>query len=338
MSTLYVVEHSARIGVHKGNLLVSHEGRRTRVPVETVDGVVLAGGAQVSSQALSLCVKKGIRVSALSRNGHLRWAVGGPTQGNVLLRAAQLRAADQRERSAAIARWVVAAKLQNCRSSISRWLWDARGPVRDLMARERDAIADRVRALGGVVDGDRIRGIEGDGTRRYFKCLGAHLAERGSTIRFSVRSRRPPRDEANALMSFLYGLMSAEIVGALESVGLDPQVGYLHGMRPGRPSLALDLLEEFRPSVADRLAVSLLTRRMLRPEHFVRSAGGAVHLNDDGRRIVFAALEEHRSGMTSHRLLGREVPRWTLPTVQATILARHLRGDLPVYAPYISAA
>lgn len=338
VNTLYVTEHQARVGLQKGNLVVVHDQQKTRVPIETLEGVVLLGGSQISSQALGRCVERGVRVCALSRSGRLRWTVGGPTKGNVLLRMAQLRAADDPARTARIARWIVAGKLQNCRRMISRWLWDADGAARWVLASERDAIADRLQALAQATDGHTIRGIEGDGTRRYFKCLGTHLTEAGAELGFTSRTRRPPRNEVNALLSFYYGLVLAEAVGALEAVGLDPQVGFLHRPRPGRPSLALDLIEEFRPVVADRLAVALVTRRTIRAEHFVRTAGGAVYLNDEGRKVALRSYEEFRGGDVTHPLLDRDVPRWALPTIQATLLARHLRGDLVTYPPFVLAA
>lgn len=338
LSTLYVTDHEARIGLNKGNLHVSIRGQRARVPIETVEAVVLLGGGQVTSQALSRCVERGIRVTALGRSGRVRWSVGGPTRGNVLLRVAQVRAADSPAATAALARWVVAGKLQNCRRMISRWLWDAGGSAQWLLRAERDAVDERIRALRSTGDGDQIRGIEGDGSRRYFKCLGAHLTSTGTGLSFGTRTRRPPRDEVNALMSFTYGLLLGEATGALDAVGLDPQIGFLHRVRPGRPSLALDLIEEFRPSVADRFTVGLVTRRVIRPEHFTHAAGGAVYLTDDGRKTVLTHYEQFKGGLVTHPLLGRDIPRWTLPTVQATLLARHLRGDLPAYAPFVLAA
>ena len=335
LNTLYVTDHRARIGLQKGNLLVTCEERRQRVPAETVDAVVILGGGQISTQALGYCVEHAIRVSSLRRNGRLRWSVGGPTRGNVLLRVAQVSAACTPARVRAIAASIVAGKLQSYRRITARWAETAASPERTMMSDECRTLADRLGALSTAGDGDTIRGIEGDGTRRYFKCLRAHLTGHGSLLRFGERSRRPPRDEMNALLSFVYGLTLGEVVGALDAVGLDPQVGFLHGLRPGRQSLGLDLLEELRSTVADRFAVALATRRTLRPEHFVTTAGGACYLTDDGRATVLRHYEQFRGELVPHTLLGRDVPRWTLPWVQATLMARHLRGDLPCYPPYV---
>jgi CRISPR-associated protein Cas1 len=155
------------------------------------------------------------------------------------------------------------------------------------------------------------------------------------SLSFRTRTRRPPRDPVNALLSFLYGLLTSETSGALQTVGLDVQIGFLHAARPGRPALALDLMEEFRPGIADRFAVRLIGRRQVRAEHFMFTPGGACYLTNEGRSIVLSAYESFKTEETPHRLLGRTVPRWTLPAVQATLLARHLRGDLPVYPPYV---
>jgi CRISPR-associated protein Cas1 len=337
LNTLYVVEHRARLSLQKKNVLVSLPDRRSRIPIESLDTVVLLGGAQVTSQALGAFVERGIRVSALARSGRLRFTIGGPVSGNVLLRVAQLRAADDPGSSNEIARCIVAGKLQNYRRTLQRWSWDASGSRRSLLGTEIEALAERVGRLANA-DGDAIRGIEGDGTRRYFKCLGAHLHAAGVDMPFLVRSRRPPRDEVNALLGYLYGVVLAEVVGSADSVGLDPQVGFLHGLRPGRPSLALDLIEELRPAVADRLAVTLLTRRQVRREHFSATQGRACYLTEVGRRVVIEAYDTSKADDIHHPLLQRRIPRWSLPTLQATLLARHLRGDISAYPPYVISA
>lgn len=335
LNVLYMTEHRSRLAVRKRNLVVTGtDGESTRVPVETIEAVVMFGG-QVTTDALALCVDHGVRVSALRRNGRIRFTVGAPTAGNVHLRVAQHRSAQDPVAIAAIAQAVVAGKLQSYRSLLQRWAWDANDPERTLLLTERDAIAERIQGLHGTDDGDRIRGLEGDGTRRYFKGLSVHIADTAGLGHFLVRSRRPPRDPVNAVLSFLYAVVLAEVVGALEAIGLDPQVGFLHGLRPGRQSLALDLLEELRPAVADRLAVRLIRRRQLRLEHFARTGAGAWYLTDVGRREVLSAYEAAKDDDLHHRLLDRSIPGWTLPTVQATLLARHLRGDLPGYPPFV---
>jgi len=333
--TLYVTEHRARLHMHHGTLLVEQPGKRQRVPIEAVEGVVLTGRANISNDTMGELVRRGIRVAALSRTGRLRFTVGGATSGNVHLRLSQFDASSDPLKAARIARWIVAAKLENCRRAVQRWSWGAQGADREIMDREVRVIADRIADLTGTTDGDKIRGIEGDGTRRYFRCLALHLDTGDEAMTFVRRSRRPPRDPVNAVLSFTYGLLLAELVGALDAVGLDTQVGFLHRPRSGRPGLALDLLEELRPSLADRFSVGVLMRRQIRLEHF-QVVGSGFYFTDEGRIALLGLYDQYRSGDVEHRVLGRSVGRWMLPTVQATLLARHLRGDLPVYAPYLS--
>lgn len=333
--TLYVTDHRARLRMHRGTLLVEQPGSSRRVPIEALEGVILTGRAEVSNDALGELVRRGIRVAAVSRTGRLRFSVGGATSGNVHLRIAQFRASSDPAVTARIARWLVAGKLQNCRRTIQRWSWDADGEARAVMEREMQAIADRIADLGATVDGDRIRGIEGDGTRRYFRCLALHLDAGDEIMNFVRRSRRPPRDPANAVMSFVYGILLAEVVGACGAIGLDPQVGFLHRPRAGRPGLALDLLEELRPGLADRFSIAVLGRRQVRREHF-HVVGTGHYFTDDGRAELLALYDAYRSGDVVHPVLDRRVGRWMLPTIQATLFARFLRGDLPVYPPFVA--
>lgn len=335
--TLYVTDHRARLRIRHGTLVVEQSSGWQRVPIESLEGVVLASRAEITNDAIGELVRRGIRVAAISRTGRLRFAVGGPVSGNVHLRLAQLRMADDQDATARLCRWIVAAKLQNCRRSIQRWSWDAAGQDRRIMDHESEWIADRIRYLGSARDGDTIRGIEGDGTRSYFRCLGLHLGRGQEVLSFVRRSRRPPRDPVNALLGFTYGLVLVELVGALDAIGLDPQIGFLHRPRSGRPSLALDLMEELRPSVADRFCVAVISRQQVRAEDF-QVIGSGCYLSDEGRSKVLALYEEYKRIEVEHLVLRRNVGRWMLPTVQATLLARYLRGDLPAYAPYLVSA
>lgn len=338
LTSLYISDHRARVGLQHGALLVhGGDGKRTRVPLEAIEAVVLLGHAQVSGDVLAECTRRHIRVSALSRGGRIRFVVGGPTSGNVHLRLAQLRAADDNEHCRKLAQTIVAGKLQNCRRMLKRWSFDAKGLERSHLEDLAARIAQRIGNVAAA-DGDRLRGIEGEATRLYFAGLGHHLEAARVSTAFLARNRRPPRDPVNSLLSFAYGLVTAEIVGALESVGLDPQIGYLHSVRPGRPALALDLLEELRPSYADRFVVTLLTKKRLSASSFVHAAGGACYLSDESRKLVLDAYEQFKSTEVEHILLGRQVPRAMLPHVQAVLLTRHLRGDLPGYPPFLLAS
>jgi len=236
-------------------------------------------------------------------------------------------------------RLAIAGKLQNSRRRMLRWSWDLPSSTEQFVVRRQiEGIEDRLAALGTASDGDTLRGLEGDAARRYFKAMAIHLGWNDALLSFPRRSRRPPRDPVNALLSFTYGLVLTEVIGALDAVGLDPQIGFLHQPRPGRPSLALDLLEELRPSVADRFAVGVLKRSQVTEADFERRAGHAVYLSDDGRRKVLALYDANRARVVVHPLLRQPLPLAQLPAVQATLLARHLRGDLPDYPPYVEAA
>lgn len=334
LNTVYVRDHQARIGHRRGSLMVRQESGTTRIPLAAIDAVVLLGSGQVTTDALAACVKRGVRVASLRRSGALRFVVGGPMSGNVHLRMAQHAAVTSEEHSLTIARAVVAAKLQSSRTMLLRWSRDSKSTSdRQRLQQRADMIAERIARVPHTGSGDHLRGLEGDAARIYFGGLGQHLKDIG--IRFNARTRRPPRDPVNALMSFCYGLLTAELVGSINAVGLDHQLGFLHRPRSGRPSLALDLAEELRP-LTDRFSVALLKRRQLGAEHFVRTPGGAVYLADDGRDTVLKSWEAHKETSIPHRILRRPVERWALPTVQVTLMARHLRGDLRLYPPFVS--
>lgn len=334
LNTVYVREHRAHVGHRRGSLLISGPEGKTRVPLEAVDAVVLLGSAQVSTDALAACTRRGVRVASLRRNGRIRFVVGGPRSGNVHLRCAQHAHLVDEGKCLDFARVVIAAKLRNSQRVLSRWARDSRDErsARRLATRA-EQVAERIGHLPAAASTDHVRGIEGDAARIYFAGMGQVVAT--TPFRFTERNRRPPRDPVNALLGFCSGLLVSELTGAVEAVGLDHQLGFFHRPRSGRPALALDLSEEFRPLV-DRFVVTLVRRRQVAPEDFVTTPGGAVYLNDEGRTKLIAAWEDHKNGLVEHRLLGREVERWALPSVQATLLARFLRGDLPSYPPFVT--
>ena len=333
LSTAYVRSHRARVQHRRGALVVASPDGRQRIPLEAIDALIVMGGAQITTQALDACVRRGVRVAALSMGGSLRFAVSGPTSGNVHLRMALFRAAMDKERSLALSKATVAAKLQNSRTVVHRWSRDEKEPAkREQLAERSTNIRARVARLADVDTADQVRGIEGDAARIYFRALAQAVA--ASELGFSARTRRPPRDPVNALLGFCYGLLVTECIGAAEGVGLDYQIGFFHRPRAGRPSLALDLAEEFR-ALTDRFVVALIRRRQIGADGFVHTPGGAVYLSDEGRTRLMEAWEEHKDVEVEHQLLRRPVGRWALPSVQATLLARHLRGDLPAYAPFV---
>lgn len=333
--TLYVAGHRSKVGLqHDALMLTDPEKGKRRVPLASLDAVVLLGNSQVTTQALAACSSRGVRIASLSRGGKLRFTVGLPTSGNVYLRIAQVRASDDPVQSVGIARAVVAGKLVNSRTLVQRWSWDARPEIQWTLKQTIEILTSRLHALESTNSMNRIRGIEGDAARRYFQAMRAALWGSGTT--FGSRSRRPPRDPTNALLTFTYGLLLAETVGAVDAAGLDPQIGFLHGVRPGRPSLALDLVEEMRPSIADRMVVGALRRRQFHDDDFEFTPGGACYLTVPGRHKLLQMWEVRRDQEVKHHLLARTTPRSNLLSIQATVLARHLRGDVPTYAPYLA--
>ena len=333
LNTLYVRNHRARLGYRRGSLVVSSPDGQQRVPLEAIDSVILLGGAQVTTQALDGCVRRGVRVAALRRNGAVRFMVNGATSGNVHLRTALFRAMSDNVQSLELARATVAAKLQNSRKIVSRWSRDeVSTESKQSLTNRSEQIRRRIARLVDARTGDHIRGIEGDAARIHFRALEQVLAT--ADLKFSSRTRRPPRDPVNAMLSFCYGLLVTECSGALESVGLDYQMGFFHRPRAGRPSLALDLAEELR-APTDRFVVSLVRRRQIRSDDFECTPGGGVYLGDNARTALIEAWEEHKETAIRHSILGRPVGRWAIPSVQATLLARHLRGDLSEYPPFV---
>ena len=335
LSTLYVRSHRARMGCRRGSLIVSRPEGKQCVPLEGVDAVVVLGGAQMTMQAIGECAGRGDRLAVLRRNGAVRFVVNGATGGNVHLRMALFRVVADDCRALAIANAIVAAKLQNSAKVVGRWSRDDKDVAqRGALANRADQIRLRIPRLEDAPSADHVRGIEGDAARIYFGAMGRAVAS--TELRFCARTRRPPRDPVNAMLGFCYGMLVMECIGALESVGLDFQMGFFHRPRSGRPSLAPDLAEEML-ALTDRFVVSLVRRRQVSQDSFQTVPGGAVYQTEDGRDLLINAWEEHKETEVSHRILGQSIGRWALPSVQTTLLARHLRGDLPAYPPFVLA-
>ena len=335
LNTVYVRNHRARVRHRRGSLFVSSPDGSQRVPLEAVDALVMLGGGQITTQALEACVKRGVRVAALRQSGAVRFVVSPRTGGSVHLRTALYRAVTDPSHSLTLSRSIIAAKLQNSRKVLGRWARDEKEPGRaDSLASRAESILARVPRVGEASTPDHLRGVEGDAARTYFGGVREALAN--FELRFSGRNKRPPRDPVNAMLSFCYGLLIGEYIGAIESVGLDYQMGFFHRPRSGRPSLALDLAEELRP-VTDRFVVTLVRRRQINPHDFIETPGGAVYLTDTGRTRLIGAWERHKEVEFRHPILGRRVGRWALPSVQTTLLARHLRGDIATYPPFVVA-
>jgi CRISPR-associated protein Cas1 len=336
MNVLYVTRQGAYLRLDHDALRVEIDGGVARaLPLIRLSGIVCFGNVLVSSAVICRCAEEGIELALLDGHGHFQARVQGRISGNVLLRRAQHLALSDENRRTDIMRQIVAGKIQNCRRMLLR---SARDASRQDDSQRLCAAADRLAAGLGRLrkcdDRDVLLGAEGEAARVYFEAFNCMLKTSDERFMIERRSRRPPRDRTNAVLSFLYTLLRHECESALEGVGLDPQVGFLHSLRPGRPALALDLLEEFRSVVADRLTVTMINRGQLRASDFEEFPGGAVYLSDDGRRTVIEAYQRRKSVEVSHPVLKRSVPVGLIPHIQSRLLARHLRGDLKHYMPF----
>ena len=333
LNTLYVQTQGTYLRLEGETLRAEVETElKLQVPLHHLGALVVFGNVLLSPFLLKRCAEDGRAVVWLSRGGRFVGRLSGPVSGNVLLRAAQHAALADPDRTAAVAREIVVGKIRAQRAVLVRAARDADPADATALRAAADALARARAAARQSGDVDAARGEEGQAAAVYFEVFPRLI--RAPDLPFEGRSRRPPRDAVNALLSFLYTLVRGDCAAALESVGLDPQVGFLHVLRPGRPALALDLMEESRPAVADRLALALVNRRQITPAHFEPRPGGAVYLNEEGRRTVLTAYQERKQAPKKHRLFKEPVPAGLIPFVQARLLARHLRGDLPRYPPY----
>lgn len=341
LNTLYVFTQGAYVHLDGDTVRVDLKDERLKqTPLHHLGAIVTFGLVTVSPYLMHRCAEDGRAVTFMDVNGRFLARVEGATSGNVLLRKAQYETHRDESAAAAVARCIVAGKLQNCRGVLNRAIREAGEGQRAkeavaALSRAAEAIAGQLKSLEEARSLDAVRGAEGHGSAAYFEAFDSLITQQRTDFRFDSRSRRPPKDRVNALLSFLYALLVNDCRAACEGVGLDPQFGFLHAIRPGRPALALDLMEEFRAPFADRLALTLINRKQIGPEDFRERPGGAVLLNEDGRKKVVVAYQTRKQTEVSHPMLKTRVPLGVVPHLQARILARCLRGDIPFYTPFI---
>lgn len=340
LNTIYVTSENAWLRKDGANIVVEVDGaERGRAPLHMIGGVVCFGRPGASPALMASCAEAGISLSFLTPNGKFLARVEGARTGNVLLRRTQHRVADDPGRAVPIVRGIITAKAANQRTVLRRALRDHGGHMADHARAAVEAAEARLahiaRRAAAAEEIAILRGHEGDAALTYFGAFDALIQGDRAAFGFGGRSRRPPLDRINALLSFLYAMLGHDCRSALESVGFDPQIGFLHADRPGRASLALDLMEELRPVLADRLALTLVNRGQLKAHDFSVDEGGAVSLTDDGRKTVLVAWQERKKRDLRHPFLGETMPMGLVPHVQALLLARHLRGDLDGYPPFI---
>ena len=340
LNTLYVTTPDAWLHKDGENVVVKRDGAESgRIPIHILGSIVCFGAAGVTPALMGHCAKKGVAMSFLGRYGRFMSRVEGPVSGNVLLRRAQYRVADEPHKSLALARHNVIGKLVNQRAVVRRALRDHRekiGPsaVKRLGDSEQ-AISSALRGAQSTTAMEGLRGDEGQAARSYFGAFADMVLSDDDAFEFSHRSRRPPLDPVNALLSFFYTLLTHDYRSALESVGLDPCVGFLHADRPGRPSLALDLMEEMRSVLADRLALSLINRRQVLGRDFTTAISGGVVLQEEARKKVLAAYQDRKQSELIHPFLKEKTTLGLVPFLQATLLARYLRNELDAYPPFV---
>jgi CRISPR-associated protein Cas1 len=338
LNTLYVMSQGAYLKKEGEAVAVKIGGEvKLRVPIISIGSIVCFGDAMISPSLMGHCAKNGVSISFLSTFGRFVARVVGPTTGNVLLRREQYRISDDNSRAVAIVRSVVAAKVANSRSIILRAIRDHGDRMRaEEAGRAADMLKCCIDAAMLEYDLDRLRGIEGDAASAYFEVFNDLIISQKADFSFTNRNRRPPLDRVNSLLSFVYTMLYHDMRSALETTGLDPAVGFLHRDRPGRMSLALDLMEEFRPFIAERLVLSLINLRQIDHKALTVSESGAVLLSDAGMKIVVSAYQKRKQDTITHPYIGEEMCVGILMQTQALLLARHIRGDIDGYPAFIS--
>jgi CRISPR-associated protein Cas1 len=307
-----------------------------RVPLHHLGSIFAFGVVHISSPLMMRCAEDGRSIVFFDLGGRFKARVTGKTGGNVLLRSAQWNTMNNSLARLDVARAIVAGKLQNSRQVLMRGRRDAKDTSdKEALSLVIEGMADTLIRLPESTHLDDLRGHEGFAAQAYFNEFDRLITAPSADFAFVNRSRRPPRDRMNALMSFVYSIATTDCVSALEGVGLDPQVGFLHVLRPGRPALALDLIEEFRSVILDRLCLTLVNRKQVVPSDFEEREGGSCLLTSDGRKKVLAAYQERKREEVGHVLFKEKVPVGLLYHIQARVLARSVRGELPTYIPYM---
>ena len=336
LNTLYVTTQGSYLCKQGETIAVMQDGQpKMRIPIHTLDGIVCFGQVSVSPPLMGLCAERQVTISFLSRNGRFLARVEGPVSGNVLLRREQYRRADNKEIANEIARSIVTAKIYNSRLVLQRGLREhPENPGCENLAMAIDRLMTNLKSLEKADSLESVRGIEGESARTYFQVFNQLVYTQKEYFSFSERTRRPPLDNINALLSFIYTVLAHDVASALETVGLDPAVGYLHRDRSGRPGLALDIMEEFRSYLADRLALTLINLKKISGKGFKKTETGAVLMDDDTRKRVIVSYQDRKQNEIMHPFLKEKVQVGLLPYIQALLLARYLRGDLEGYPPF----
>jgi len=336
LNTLYVTTPESFLHRDGENVIVKvGNDERFRIPIHNLEGIVCFGYMGASPHLMQLCSEKNVGLSFLTPYGKFQGRVNGRVRGNVLLRRTQYRIADNPAASLALSKCFITGKIVNCRTVLGRSIRDHGDTIRCNKIRNADnLLIENLMKIESCADADTLRGIEGNCAKFYFDVFDELILKQKNDFFIHERNRRPPRDNMNALLSFLYTLLAHDVESALETVGLDPYVGFFHTDRPGRPGLALDMMEELRPYMADRLALNLVNLNQVNGDDFYKKENGGVIMKDDGRKTVIAAWQKRKQDMITHPYLNEKIPIGLLPYVQAMLMARFLRGDIDGYPPF----
>jgi CRISPR-associated protein Cas1 len=336
LNTLYVTTPDAYLTRDGVNVVVRvNNEEKFRIPIHNLEGIVCFGYMGASPQLMRLCSENNVGLSFLTPSGKFLARVSGCVRGNVLLRRTQYRKADNREESLEISKSFIIGKIVNCRTVLGRGVRDHGAVVDCDRVREVDALLiENLLKIEDCDSADTLRGIEGNCAKFYFVTLDDLILKQKDDFYLHERNRRPPLDNMNALLSFLYTLLAHDVESALETVGLDPYVGFFHTDRPGRPGLALDMMEELRPFMADRLVLNLVNLKQVSGGDFYKKENGGVILRDEGRKTVIAAWQKRKQDTITHPYLNEKIAIGLLPYVQAMLMARFLRGDIDGYPPF----
>jgi len=336
LNTLYVSSQGSYLSKEGETVVVEREKQKVlQIPIHTISGIICFGNVLCSPFLLGFCAERDVSVSFLSEHGRFLASVRGPVSGNVLLRRQQYRMADDEQTTLGIAANVVSGKLANCRIVLNRTIRDHAAKVNaEALNEASEKIGRIIERIPRTTGTDEVRGLEGQAAAEYFRVFDHLIVDQKNDFKFAERSRRPPLDEVNALLSFVYTLLAHDVRSALETVGLDPAVGFLHRDRPGRPGLALDIMEEFRPVIADRLVLSLINRKQISKKGFTKAASGAVIMDDDTRKTVLTEYQSRKQDEVYHPYIEETVPIGLLFFIQTNLMARFIRGDIDGYPPF----
>lgn len=336
LNTLYITNPDAVLGRDGENIVVRVDGKELgRRPIHILEQIVCFNYTGMSSALLKLCAAHHVTVTFLTAHGEFAGSFQGPVNGNVLLRREQYRIADTQARALPVARNCISAKITNSRKTLQRTLRD-HGEVVDHSRIQTvvEKLSVSAKVAQTVDDFDSLRGIEGDSAKLYFSVFAEMILQQKEQFYFHERSRRPPKDYTNALLSFAYSLLAAECQSALETVGIDPYVGFFHTDRPGRASMALDLMEELRAYRADRFVLSLINRKQVTAKDFVQKESEGVLLQEEGRKKFLQEWQKRKQDTVEHPFLQEKLEIGLLPYAQAMLMARFIRGDLEAYPPF----